>query len=47
MLQALHGIIKAGGERMSEKHRSEILGTLITLQGTALETHRSVILGNY
>lgn len=40
MLQALHGVIKAGGQRMSEKHRDEILATLITLQGTAHEGHR-------
>lgn len=42
MLQALHGIIKVGGQRMSEKHREEILSTLITLQGTAVESHRHV-----
>lgn len=43
MLQALHGVIKVGGGRMSEKHREEILTTLVTLQGTAMEAHRSVI----
>ena len=42
MLQALHGVIKVGGQRMSEKHREEILSTLVTLQGTAHEQHRSV-----
>ena len=41
MLQALHGVIKVGGQRMSEKHKDEILSTLITLQGTAHELHRS------
>ncbi len=40
MLQALHGVIKAGGQRMSEKHREEVLTTLVTLQGTAHEGHR-------
>jgi len=40
MLQALHGVIKTGGQRMSEKHREEVLATLITLQGTANEAHR-------
>ncbi len=44
MLQALQGVIKIGGQRMSEKHREEILSTLITLQGTAHEQHRSVVI---
>ena len=42
MLQALQGVIKVEGRRMSEKHREEILSTLITLQATAHEGHRSV-----
>lgn len=40
MLQALQGVIKVSGQRMSEKHREEILSTLITLQSTAHEGHR-------
>ncbi len=42
MLQALQGVIKVGGQRMSEKHKEDILSTLITLQATAHEGHRSV-----
>lgn len=40
MLQALHGVILACGQRMSEKHRGEILDTLRTLEGTLQETNR-------
>lgn len=40
MLQALSGVIKAGGQRMSEKHRVEILTTLLALQTTAQEGNR-------
>lgn len=40
MLQALSGVIKAGGQRMSEKHRGEILTTLLALQTTAQERNR-------
>lgn len=40
MLQALCGVIKVGGQRMSEKHRGEILMTLVTLQTTAQEGNR-------
>ena len=40
MLQALSGVIKAGGQRMSEKHRGEILATLLALQTTAQERNR-------
>ncbi len=40
MLQALHGVILACGERMAEKHRSEILPTLQALESTSQETNR-------
>lgn len=40
MLQALSGVIKAGGQRMSEKHRGEIIATLLALQTTAQERNR-------
>ena len=40
MLQALHGAIKAAGQRMSEKHGTELLSTLVALQATAHEGHR-------
>ncbi len=40
MLQALHGVILACGQRMSEKHRGEILVTLQALEGTSQETNR-------
>ena len=40
MLQALHGVIKVSGKKMSEKHQTEIMATLISLQNTAQEGHR-------
>lgn len=40
LLQALHGVIQAGGQRMSEKHRGEILATLLVLENTANEGNR-------
>jgi len=42
MLQALHGVIKVSGKKMSEKHQTEIMATLISLQNTAQEGHRLV-----
>ena len=35
VLQALHGAVRVVGGRMSEKHKSEILTTLLTLYSTA------------
>ena len=40
MLQALHGVTQECGQRMSEKHRGEILETLQALEGTLQETNR-------
>ena len=40
MLQALRDVTEAAGQRMSEKHRVEILSTLVALQATAQESHR-------
>ena len=35
VLQALHGAMCVAGGRMSEKHKTEILTTLLTLHSTA------------
>jgi HEAT repeat protein len=40
VLQALHGAVKVAGGRMSEKHKTEILATLLTLYSTAQESNR-------
>lgn len=35
MLEALHGTMRVAGERMNEKHKTEILATLLALYSTA------------
>ena len=36
----MSGVIKVAGQKMSEKHRNEVLSTLLALQTTAQEGHR-------
>jgi HEAT repeat protein len=40
MLQALHDTVRAAGGRMSDKHKTEILATLLALFSTAQEGNR-------
>ena len=43
VLQALHGAIKVAGPRMSDKHKTEILATLLTLYSTAQVQMNTII----